>query len=985
MKGRRTRGTGSIAIVVAAACSAIIAVGVQPVRAGEPGDGIGDGIVEPQLQARADAAGTRVNGGRSALLAVELLTEATSGVAAAVRALGGIVTGAIPGEVVQATLAPSRIADLAAIPEVREARSPRRVNQRPQPNFGPTTGQEVGVTNAAAWHTAGIQGALVRVGIIDYFDMSWWNPAEHGPVPTLANGHAFCADTTGLVPSLCTLAGEIDSSQGLDHGVAVAEIVKDMAPQAEIFIATVGSVSDLMAAVNWFAVSGVSIITRSLGSAWDGPGDGSGPLDAVVDAAAAYNMVWFNSAGNEAVDHYLKRSVPTNLGANQYVDFDDGPGVDTWLRIDRGSPQSSCFCVWFDGIRWSTDWYVTDKTDYAIEFWQPTTLSAPGLTNPHANPGAFDVTPIPVNPFGAAIHVVDSAQVFGADPIEASDLSFFPSQPFVYLRMKRNGFTSVGAMPDVVEIALAGGAIEQGYASAAGSASGPVVDSRNPSLLAVGAVDIATSPAIAYYSSQGPTPDGRIKPDIAAPACFYSTIFGSCFQGTSASSPAAAGMAALLLGHGLAVRGDPLAALVRHLTIDRGPPGPDNAFGVGEIQLPAPPSIPVSTSASKYVPLAAPTRILDTRPTDHVGPATLLGPYPNFAVVDLRVAGVAGVPGNATAVAVNITSTDSNRLHYVQALPTLGGAIGATSTLNISTVTAPSPNFAIVSLGDGGRISLFIPPGGNVIVDLLGWFEPTGGAAASAGRFVAIDPERWLDSRSTAPAETPAGVGWPRRVTSGETAVVVRPPSSAVPATGVAALVLNVTSTDSTQPGFLRAQPAGATGLLYSTVNYLPGSSTANTVIVPVGANGAVSVFALQPTHIVVDVAGYFTSSESVPSTSGLFMPVAPSRVYDSRITGGAFGSGELRATSFVTPSTAVPSTAVGVSANLTVTQPGAPGFLRVFPTSVPATSNVNYSIGQTVANGALFKLSPDGAATAQMSAPGHVIIDINGYFTGPS
>ena len=67
------------------------------------------------------------------------------------------------------------------------------------------------------------------------------------------------------------------------------------------------------------------------------------------------------------------------------------------------------------------------------------------------------------------------------------------------------------------------------------------------------------SGGIAFYSSQGPTNDGRIKPDLSAPSCVGSTIYRPCFNGTSAASPAAAGMAALLLGQGLAGPGMPLA------------------------------------------------------------------------------------------------------------------------------------------------------------------------------------------------------------------------------------------------------------------------------------------------------------------------------------------------------------------------------------------------------------------------------------------
>ena len=117
------------------------------------------------------------------------------------------------------------------------------------------------------------------------------------------------------------------------------------------------------------------------------------------------------------------------------------------------------------------------------------------------------------------------------------------------------------AAPDTIEVATFFGVIEAGRHIAPFSSAKPVVDSRSPALVAVGAVDPADgSGGIAFYSSQGPTNDGRIKPDVSAPSCVHSTIYATtCFNGTSAASPAAAGLAALLLGQGLALPGMPLA------------------------------------------------------------------------------------------------------------------------------------------------------------------------------------------------------------------------------------------------------------------------------------------------------------------------------------------------------------------------------------------------------------------------------------------
>ena len=204
-------------------------------------------------------------------------------------------------------------------------------------------------------------------------------------------------------------------------------------------------------------------------------------------------------------------------------------------------------------------------------------------------------------------NIIDADQPAGAPPLEGADLYVNPGNSYggyggvVFMRIRRDN--SVSATDDTMEVALAYGLTELGYSSKAGSAAKPVVDSTNPSLLAVGAVDPAAGSVIADYSSQGPTTDGRIKPDITAPSGLTSTIYGppyypGGFSGTSAASPTAAGFAALLLGAGDAVPALSLPALVRLYTTDLGAVGPDNVFGAGKILLPAAP--PPSPRASGF-------------------------------------------------------------------------------------------------------------------------------------------------------------------------------------------------------------------------------------------------------------------------------------------------------------------------------------------------------------------------------------------------
>ena len=123
------------------------------------------------------------------------------------------------------------------------------------------------------------------------------------------------------------------------------------------------------------------------------------------------------------------------------------------------------------------------------------------------------------------------------------------------------------------------------------SAAIPAADSASAGALAIGAIDPATGTLIAGYSSQGPTNDDRIKPDISAASCVSSYTFApQCFNGTSAAAPVAAGAAALVRGAGLAATPAALKSwLLTNAFVDRGPAGADSVYGVGELRLPAPP------------------------------------------------------------------------------------------------------------------------------------------------------------------------------------------------------------------------------------------------------------------------------------------------------------------------------------------------------------------------------------------------------------
>jgi subtilisin family serine protease len=124
---------------------------------------------------------------------------------------------------------------------------------------------------------------------------------------------------------------------------------------------------------------------------------------------------------------------------------------------------------------------------------------------------------------------------------------------------------------------------------AAGSVADPAT---SPNTLAVGAYCWATG-AVEYYSSQGPTIDGRMKPELVAPdsvTTFTYGAFGGCgtsgFAGTSAAAPAVAGAAALVKQRFPSYGPAKIQEYLVRNAKDLGDVGPDSVFGAGRLLLP---------------------------------------------------------------------------------------------------------------------------------------------------------------------------------------------------------------------------------------------------------------------------------------------------------------------------------------------------------------------------------------------------------------
>jgi hypothetical protein len=205
----------------------------------------------------------------------------------------------------------------------------------------------------------------------------------------------------------------------------------------------------------------------------------------------------------------------------------------------------------------------------------------------------------------------------------------------------------------------------------------------------------------------------------------------------------------------------------------------------------------------------------------------------------------------------------------------------------------------------------------------------------------------------------------------------------------ITAAVVTVTATNITADSFLIAYPTGQAVPNTSIVNPRRNHDVGNTAIVPVGGGGAIdirSTIAIGPAiDVVVDVTGFFVPDDT--ATEGRFVPATPERILDTRRPGSTTGR-LVPGDSVVVPRPAgVPTDSLGLVLNVTSVEATVAGFLNISPTNGTATPtsfmNPDGS-GDPLAAFVIAPLTADGL-TIHATTGGHVIVDLIGWFTGPS
>ena len=354
--------------------------------------------------------------------------------------------------------------------------------------------------------------------------------------------------------------------------------------------------------------------------------------------------------------------------------------------------------------------------------------------------------------------------------------------------------------------------------------------------------------------------------------------------------------------------------------------------------------------------------------------------------LNLTVTG-GSVPADATAVALNVTVTDTNLAASFLTVYPAGGPLPLASNLNW-TPGQTTANLVVVPVGLNGQVSIYDAAGStDLVVDLEGYFSPPI-PGSTAGEYSPLTPARITDTR---PGSGEANAG--RTLGPGGTLNIQVTGVGGVPVSGVAAAVLEVTATNTTASSFLTVYPAGNGPPTASNLNWTAGQTVANCVIVPVGSGGQITVYnGSGQADVAVDVSGYFSAAAAAPSQPSLFVPIAPTRVLDTRAGSGQPGAGGTLGpggslSQQLAGSNGLGSEATAVVANVTAVNTTANSYLSLYPGPArPLASTLNWTAGQTVANLGLPTLSPSGQLSAY-NAFGQVdlVMDVSGWFASAS
>ncbi len=537
-------------------------------------------------------------------------------------------------------------------------------------------------------HSAGFKGKDVKVAVIDLGFDRWKDAQSAGELPGYLATNCD-SPVRGCLKGFTDGELEFQGSRRQNHGTVVAEIVRDMAPEADLYLLHINTSLQLRQAVDFCINNGIKIINHSVAWFNESLYDGRGPISEIAAYARDNGILWINSAGNHARQHYQGQfNDPDRDGWHNFLADDE----TITMRLVRDQ-EVNAELVWSSAATASDGDYDLYLLDEKLDADAPVAKSTRAGTKP------------------------------------ARSLSTTIQRDGVYhLAIRRTS----GTRNHVLALFVTSPAELPEHRTLSRSLPDPAVSER---VLAVGAIsytDWKSADTLEPFSSLGPTNGGLMKPDICAPDRVdtyihpgkESRLFGFLlsatggFSGTSASAPHVAGAAALLWNRFPdATAADIRAMLEGNATTFDGELR-NNRCGAGLLNLPA-------TVARPSIRLVSAVRIIEPGPyyagqavtaqftiqnvgsgCMFLGAVTLGGRAQNNSVLDFPWnRDIVLCEGDQYTYSELMKLPSSGNYHFFATYKTVDGAwntslpgAGPANTLDISTSVAP---MAVMGI-DGG-------------------------------------------------------------------------------------------------------------------------------------------------------------------------------------------------------------------------------------------------------------------------------------------
>jgi len=392
-----------------------------------------------------------------------------------------------------------------------------------------------------AWLEHHADGHGINVAV---FDIQWSDTALREAELGEYSTHD-CYTHRSCDAEMDTLRERFSFEQG-GHGVACAEVIRDLAPGVNLHLVRVNGLTTFEKAADWAIRNDIDIASMSLSFFGESFFDGTGAVSAVVDDLAKAGVLLVTSAGNYAQSHWLGTFDDNDLDGFHKFDGDE------YLPIYFSSTGSHRVTLTWD------EFGFCGRSDFDLYVY--------------ASDGSV---------VGKAEEVQSSSNS-RCQPTEGAT-AWVESPGWYYAAVRRDRGTDSGTRFSI--IARSGFVYD-------GTPEGSITDpGAHPMAFTVGAVDATgyLQNDVESFSSRGPTRSGLAKPDLIGPDGLSSRTYGErSFYGTSASAPAVAAAIALIMSEDSSLTPYDAASLLKARAISTRPiwakPDPEN--GAGYARLP---------------------------------------------------------------------------------------------------------------------------------------------------------------------------------------------------------------------------------------------------------------------------------------------------------------------------------------------------------------------------------------------------------------